>query len=117
MKIKKSIHMKVAVLKISGNLMGPPDTETLFENVKSLLNEGFRRIILDLKHSRWINSQGIGALVRSYKLINEMDGKLILTRLSAKVRSVMTVSQLSRIFELRESLDEAINELNRIQFN
>jgi len=113
MKIKKSIHMKVAVLKISGALMGPPDTQTLFQTVSDLINDGFKRIVLDMAHTHWINSQGIGALVRSYKLINEKDGMLILAELSDKVRSVMTISQLSRIFEVRDSVKEAIDELNQ----
>lgn len=107
--------MKVAVLKLSGNLMGPPDTDLLFENVKNLLDEGFRRIVIDLNRVHWINSQGIGALVRSYKLIDNNEGKLILTELSEKVRSVMTISQLSRIFELRDSVEESIRELNSMK--
>ncbi len=113
MKIKKTIHMKVAVLKLSGNLMGPPDTDNLFENVKNLIDEGIRRIVLDMSHTRWINSQGIGALVRSYKLITDNKGNLILAEISEKVRSVMSISQLSRIFELRDSVNEAIRELSK----
>ena len=113
MKIKKSVHMKVAVLKLSGALMGPPDTDKLFQTVADLLAEGFKRIVLDMAHTKWINSQGIGALVRAYKLITEKDGKLILASLSDKVRSVMTISQLSRIFEVRDSVEASVDELNR----
>ncbi len=113
MKIKKSVHMRVAVLKLSGALMGPPDTDALMQTVNDLINEGFRRIVLDMAHTRWINSQGIGALVRAYKLITEKDGKLILASLAEKVRSVMTISQLSRIFEVRESVHASVDELNR----
>ena len=106
--------MKVAVLRLSGALMGPPDTEEFLQIVSDLLNEGFRRLVLDMAHTRWINSQGIGALVRAYKLINEKDGHLILASLSDKVRSVMTISQLARIFEVRDSVDASVAELNRV---
>jgi len=63
MKIKESVQDNVAILSISGNMMGGPETTKLHEVVKSLIADGMKRVIVDLKKVRWMNSMGLGILM------------------------------------------------------
>ncbi|MEJ2053101.1 MAG: STAS domain-containing protein [Calditrichaceae bacterium] len=112
MKIKETIDKKVAVLSIHGNLMGPPDTIDLYERVRDLTENGVFRIILDLKHVKWINSLGVGAIMHALSIIQKVDGQLHLANLTDKVRSVFVMAQLNKLFEIHESVDDGVEVLN-----
>lgn len=112
MKIKESIDKKVAVLAIHGSLMGPPDTVDLYERVRDLTDNGVFRIILDLKHVKWINSLGVGSIMHALSIIQKVDGQLHLANLTDKVRSVFVMAQLNKLFEIHESVEDGVALLN-----
>ena len=89
MKIKETIHQKVAVLSLRGKLMGPPATQELNESVVALINDGVIRIVLDLSHVNWINSLGIGSIMKCLTSIRKADGHFHLAGLTEKVQSVL----------------------------
>jgi anti-sigma B factor antagonist len=112
MKIKESIHQKVAVLSLRGKLMGPPETTHLFRDVQELIADGVTRVVLDLGHVNWINSMGVGAIMKSYAELNKTDGELRLVGLTQKVHSVFMMTQLTRVLAIHNTIEEAVEELN-----
>ena len=113
MKIKEKMHQKVAVLTLKGKLMGPPATTKLIDDVKELLDDGVIRVVIDLKHVNWINSMGVGAILKALSLLNKAGGVLHLVGLTEKVRSVFMMSQLTKIIPINATVNEAIEELNK----
>ncbi len=113
MKIKETIRQKVAVLSIKGNLMGPPGTDKLLENIDQLLHDGVKRIILDMRHVNWINSMGVGAIMKCYKRIDNQKGRFCLAELTEKVQGVFQVTQLIQILSIKPDLEKAVEELNK----
>lgn len=113
MKIKETIHQKVAVLSLRGKLMGPPATNELFERVAALIADGVIRIVLDLSHVNWINSMGVGAVMKCLTAVRDAEGHLHLSGPTEKVHSVFVMSQLTKLFPIHENVDEAIIELNK----
>ena len=114
MKIKESIHQKVAVLTVKGSLMGPPETVKLFEDVTGLVEDGIKRIVLDFTSVNWINSLGVGAVMKCLTLLRNKNGFLYLVGLTEKVKSIFMVTQLIKVFTIKDTVDEAIDELNQI---
>ena len=114
MKIKESIHQKVAVLTLKGNLMGPPETANLAEDVQGLVEDGLKRVVFDFANVNWINSLGVGAIMKCLTLLKSVNGHLYLVGLTEKVRSVFMVTQLLKVFVIKDTVDEAVNELNEI---
>ena len=112
MKIKETFYRKVAVLSLRGKLMGPPASTDLYEKVTALLEEGVTRIVFDLGHVNWINSLGVGAIVKCFTAVNSAKGALHLVKLTDKVRSVFVMSQLTKIFKIHDSVENAVEELN-----
>lgn len=107
MKIKEKIEHDIAVLSVSGNMMGGPETQKLHEKVKSLLNDGIKKIVIDLSGVKWMNSSGLGTLMAALASIEEAGGKLKLAGVAEKVQSLLMITQLMKVFETYESVERA----------
>lgn len=108
MKIKEKIEGDVAVLSVSGNMMGGPETMVLHDKVKSLTADGIKKIVIDLKGVKWMNSSGLGVLMACMTTLNNSGGKLKLASVTEKVKSLLVITQLLRIFDTFESPDRAV---------
>ena len=108
MKIKEKIEGDVAVLTVTGNMMGGPDTMEIHERVKSLSADGIKRVVIDLKGVKWMNSSGLGVLMACMTTLNNAGGKLKLSSVTEKVKSLLIITQLMRIFDTYESSERAV---------
>jgi anti-sigma B factor antagonist len=108
MTIKEKMHGTVAVLTLKGNLMGDPDTENFREKIRSLLQEGFSKIVVDMKGVRWISSTGLGTLIAALTSVKNKNGELRLAHVTEKVESLFAITQLVKVFKTYETVDRAI---------
>ena len=108
MTIKEKMHGPVAVLSLKGNLMGEPDTENLRDKIYSLLQEGFTKIVVDMKGVRWISSTGLGTLIAALTPVRNKSGDLRLANITEKVESLFAITQLVKVFKTYETVDRAI---------
>lgn len=108
MKIKEKIEGDVAVLSVSGNMMGGPETMALHEKVKSLVADGIKKVVIDLKDVKWMNSSGLGVLMACMTTMNNNAGKLKLSSVTEKVKSLLVITQLMRIFDTYENSERAV---------
>ena len=113
MKIKEVMHQKVAVVSLRGKLMGPPSTTELVEDIERLIEDGVARVVIDLKHVNWINSLGVGGIIKCVTRMRNVGGSLHLVGLTEKVRSVFVMSQLTKVIPINETVEEAVEELNK----
>ena len=111
MEFNINIQGDIGVIVLKGKLMGLPHTETLNKEVKRLMNQNITKIVLDLHAVDWINSSGIGAIMRSFISVKNVVGDLRLARISNKVAEVLDLTQLYKIFKSYDTLDEAIISL------
>lgn len=108
MAIKEKIQGDVVVISIKGNLMGEPQTTQLRDKIYSLLQDGMKKIVLDLKGVRWINSSGLGTLIASLTSVKNKGGDLRLACITEKVESVLVVTRLVKVFKEYETVDRAV---------
>ncbi len=108
MAIKEKIEGDITLLTISGKLMGGNETKEITEKVKSLLDDGMKKIVMDLGKVKWMNSTGLGALIESRRLITEKDGVLKLAAVAEKIKSLLIITQILNLFETYETADRAV---------
>ncbi len=108
MAVKEKIEGDIAVLTISGKLMGGSETKEITEKVQSLLNDGITKIVMDLGKVKWMNSTGLGALIESRRIINESDGVLKLAAVAEKIKSLLIITQILSLFDTFETSDRAV---------
>jgi len=95
------------IVTLSGKLMGGPETDEFRKCVKDLQKKGVDNLILDLGHVRWINSAGIGALISGFATFKRSKGTIKFVNLSPKVKDVLTITKLSTILDIYDSLENA----------
>ena len=108
MKIKERTRDGVAVLEMSGRLMGGPDAEAFDEVLKTLIHEGCRNVIVNMEKVRWVNSTGLGILISGYTTLKKSGGELKLLKVSDRIENIFIVSKLYTVFESYQDEDEAI---------
>ena len=111
MKIKEKIENHVAVLSLSGKMMGGPETTALHDHIRGLMNDGINKVVIDLGGVKWINSSGLGVLMAAMTTLKNSDGQMKLANVTEKVESLLMITQLMRIFDTYDSIDRAVSAM------
>ena len=98
----------VVVVACSGRLIADPQLEPFREQIKSLFPES-RDIILDLGKVTFIDSSGLGALVRLLASARAIGGDIKLCNVPAHTDRVLKITNLSSLFDAHESELDAIS--------
>jgi anti-sigma B factor antagonist len=108
MKFRDELRGDIGILSLQGKLMGAPETENLHDEVRNLLGQGAKKLVLDMGGVTWLNSTGVSSIMRSYTSVTNSGGKLSLANLSGKVQNLFFITQLIRVFKVYNSVEEAI---------
>jgi len=104
----------VTVLTLNGRL-DLSSGSALKEQIKSLFEEEKNSVHLNLSQVEFINSSGLGALVSIMKEVRLRKGRLTLSDLASYVQEIFDITQLSHIFEIFGTQDEALNSYQSVQ--
>ena len=74
---------------------------------------GEKNIILDLSKCRYCDSSGLSAILVANRLCKNANGMFILTGLNDAVERLVTISQLDTVLNISNSIEEAVNLVNR----
>ncbi len=104
-------HAGIKIVRLHGELRGD-DTTALVEQVTDLLTGPRSRIILDLGNVPFMNSAGLGTLVRLVAQGNTQESRVVLTNLSPFIAGALNTTRLDRFFEICPTTDEALRKLS-----
>lgn len=112
MKIRERKRDGVAILEMSGRLMGGPDADAFDEVLKTLIHEGCRNVVVNMDKVRWVNSTGLGILISGYTTLKKSGGELKLLKVSDRIENIFIVSKLYTVFESYQDEDEAVRSFS-----
>ena len=95
---------KVSLVDVSGRLTSF-ESKAFREMIHSLLRQGNTNIVLNLTGLDYLDSSGIGELVRNYLTVVKKGGAMKVVGLAPKVEEILKVTQLYQVFP--EFPDEA----------
>ena len=101
----------VAVVALDGRIVLGEETTALRERVKTLLAEGRKKIVLDLKNVAVIDSSGLGALVAAYASAKSAGASLRLCSLGSRPREVLQITKLYTVFDVSNTAEEAVRAM------
>jgi anti-sigma B factor antagonist len=107
--IKERQAGDVAILDMDGKITIGEGSVALRTAVRRLLEEGRKKILLNLAGVGYIDSSGIGELVSSYTTIGKEAGQLKLLNLTQKLQDLLAITKLLTVFDVYESESEALN--------
>jgi anti-anti-sigma factor len=76
-----------------------------------LTTEGTKKLVIDLSEVEYCDSSGLSAILLAYRLLQASEGELRLASPQKSVRNLIEISQLSRILPVKDTVDEAVAEL------
>lgn len=109
LEIKERQAGDVTVLDMSGKITIGEGSVALRSAIRRLLEEGKKKILLNLAGVGYIDSSGIGELVSSYTAIDREGGQLKLLNLTQKLRDLLVITKLLTVFDVSDSEAEALN--------
>ena len=107
MKIQRREEDGVVVLRLAGDLYGGSETLAIVETLERMGIEGQLDAILDLSRVRHIASNGFGILVRARRTYARYGGMFVLCGANSRVMSLLEVTRLNLIFDVRKDCREA----------
>jgi anti-sigma B factor antagonist len=99
----------VTILDLSGKITIGEGSVQLREAVRRLLDEGKKKILLNLGEVAYVDSSGIGELVSSYTTTNNQGGHLKLLNLTKKIQDLLMITKLLTVFETFDSEASALD--------
>ena len=112
MKLTKKEVRGVVVVGIHGKLLGGPDESDKFHQFfKSIIDEGKKNVVVNLRRTPYVNSIGIGMLIGAHTSIRKSGGELVLAHVIDRIKNILVVTQLCLIFKTLDTVDEAVDYL------
>jgi anti-sigma B factor antagonist len=98
----------VLILDVKGRITLGEGDELLKDKVNSLLNQGKKKIILNLANVPYIDSAGLGEIVRTYTTVSRQGGSLKLLSLTKRITDLLAITKLLTVFETFDAENEAV---------
>ena len=104
---RKVGQVTVIDLKSNANLRGQYDgfQQLMRERIES----GQRYFVVNLAQCEWIDSLGLSELVRSLSHVMRQGGNLKLACAQQKVKNILSITNLNRVFEVFDDEASAVN--------
>jgi anti-sigma B factor antagonist len=112
MQIEERAVGEVIVLDLKGKITLGEGDELLKDKVNSLVNQGHKKIVLNLADVPYIDSAGLGEVVRTYTTVSRQGGSLKLLNLTKRITDLLSITKLLTVFETFDSENEAVRSFS-----
>ena len=99
----------VTVLDLSGKITIGEGSVSLRSAIRRLIEEGKKKILLNLGQVGYVDSSGIGELVSSYTTIGREGGQLKIVNLTQKIQDLLAITKLLTVFDVYDDEPTALN--------
>jgi len=108
MQIEERRSSDVTILDLKGRMtLGEGDT-LLKDKINSLLMQGHRKLVLNLGGVPYVDSAGLGEIVRTYTTVSRQGGSLKLLNLTKRIQDLLSITKLLTVFETFDSESDAV---------
>ena len=98
----------VTVLDLKGKMTLGECDELLKDKINSLLASGKKKLLLNLEAVPYIDSAGLGEVVRTYTTVSRQGGSLKLLNLTKRIEDLLSITKLLTVFDTYDNEAEAV---------
>jgi len=98
---------RVTIVRCQGRIVAGKESESLRSHISALLQES-RSIVLHLGDVGFVDSSGLGTMVRAHASTRQARGDLKLCNVPDHLRKVLEMTRLTSVFDLHESEEKAL---------
>ena len=85
------------------------ETDEFRNRLKKDFEEGWRKIIVDLKYNLFMDSTFLGSLITSLKTVSKLGGDLRIAGVRGDTKAIFEFTGTSRVFKIFKSREAAVN--------
>jgi len=108
MQIEERVIGGVTILDLKGKMTLGEGDELLKDKINSLIHQGQKKLLLNLEGVPYIDSAGLGEIVRTYTTVSRQGGSLKLVNLTKRITDLLAITKLLTVFETFESEKDAV---------
>jgi anti-sigma B factor antagonist len=98
----------VTILDLKGKLTLGDGDELMRTKINGLIQAGAKKIVLNLGEVPYIDSAGLGEVVRSYTTVKKNEGVLKLLNLTKRIQDLLAITKLLTVFDTYDSENDAV---------
>ncbi len=108
MKIEKRKKGDVLILDLEGKILIGEGIDELRGAINNAIKEKETKLLLNFASVPYLDSTGLGEVVRSYTSVKKEGGVVKIVNLTNKVRDLLSVTKLITVFDTFEDEEKAI---------
>ena len=112
MQIEERAAGDVTLLDLKGKMTLGEGDELLKDKINSLVMQGRKKIILNLAEVPYIDSAGLGEIVRTYTTISRQSGQLKLLNLTKRITDLLSITKLLTVFDTYDNEADAVRSFS-----
>jgi anti-sigma B factor antagonist len=109
MQIEERAVGEITVLDLKGNIVLNEGDVVLRDKINSLIQQGKIKLVLNLAAVPYVDSAGLGELVRAFSTVRRHGGNLKMVHLTKRITDLLTITKLLMVFDTFESEKEALD--------
>ncbi len=98
----------VTIVNVVGRITLGEGNVILREIVRDLAEKGRKAIVLSLGEVQYVDSSGVGELVKAHTTIRNQGGQLKLSNLNKRVHDLLEITRLATVFDIQKDERSAI---------
>lgn len=103
----------VVIIDLSGKItLGDGGDMMLKDKVRSLVQQGRQKMILNLGDVSYVDSAGLGEMVQAYATVTKNGGGLKLLNTTKRIKDLLAITKLLTVFETYDSEAEAVTSFS-----
>ena len=99
----------VTILDMNGSVRMGEGAISLRNSIRGLVDDGKKKILLNLSGVKNIDSSGIGELIANYTTVSRDGGQLKLLNLTEKIQNLLVITKLLTVFDSYDNEADALN--------
>ncbi len=104
----------VMIVDVSGKItLGDGGDVVLKDKMASLIQQGHKKVLLNLGDVSYVDSAGLGEIVQSYATVTKNGGSLKLLNVTKRIKDLLSITKLLTVFECHDSESRRGEELQR----
>ena len=98
----------VTILDLKGRMTMGEGDELLKDKINSLILQGRKKLVMNLAEVPYIDSAGLGEIVRTYTTVSRQGGALKLVNLTKRITDLLSITKLLTVFDTFDSEADAV---------
>ena len=108
MEIEEKESGGVTILGLKGRLILGEQTDLVRGKIDGLVQQGCRRLVLNLQEVSSIDSTGLGVIIGTYTVLKDQGGQLKLLSVPKRIQELLVLTDLATLIDSFELEQDAV---------